>query len=314
MNQSLTKKLQTGSIMNKTSLVSILFLLISFFSSCTLIQHTAGKRHIIGSIKQADSAKAAAQMTHSFIGPVYEKNAIDSVTLSPANEAKRKLAAELKPLWQRQYEFTNFVGKAKMRYQEGDNEKEFTAHIRIRKDSVIWVNITALGGMLPVAKLLITNDSLVMVNLIDREVTTMPLSQAAKLLPAPADFSTLQNFIVGQALRKSGAITDATDFGGTLTIQVEDSDYIQQIAYNKADSTMRSAQMSTYKPNGPQGIMQYGNYGIVKDRKFAFGRSLHLQNAGVIHILDMDFSQVDFDTAVDFPFSIPKSFSVNPRK
>ena len=56
------------------------------------------------------------------------------------------------------------TGKAKVEVYEGTNKTEFTASIRMRKDSAIWLSVSPALG-LEVARVLITRDS---IRVIDR--------------------------------------------------------------------------------------------------------------------------------------------------
>jgi hypothetical protein len=289
--------------------IILCFILLNGFTSCKLLRHPAGKR----------VNKDTLSISHAFIGPLNEGMELrpakkDTVAVPVMSNEKKMLIERIKPVWQEGYNFTSFSGKAKMHYEEKDNQKDFTAHIRVKKDSVIWIYITALGGMVQVAKVYINQDSLKMINYFDKEVLLMPLSQATRLLPVPADFATLQNFIVGQALRQSGWISDAADSGNNWYIVAEDSNYVQHLVYNKTDSTLRSGLMLTHAANSPEGLIQYNSYGPVQNKKFSFQRIVHIENAGAVYELDMDFTNVDFDQELDYSFSIPKSYTVNPRK
>jgi hypothetical protein len=146
-----------------------------------------------------------------------------------------------------------------------------------------------------------------MVNQLKKEVTRLPLTSATKLLPAPVDFTTMQNLIIGEPLRE-GTITDAANGGGGWSLQVEDSAYIQRITYNKTDSTMRSGQLRTRDPNGPQAMIQYGNYETANGRKIATNRVINLQATGQAHMLDMSFQRNDFDVKQDYPVNVPDNY------
>ena len=70
-----------------------------------------------------------------------------------ANSAEKiALIQNLLPLLQNEINFSTFSGKAKMHYASNDQKQEFVANIRISKDKIIWVNITALGGMVNAAR------------------------------------------------------------------------------------------------------------------------------------------------------------------
>lgn len=226
------------------------------------------------------------------------------------NDKKKELIQSLLPLWNRQLDFKTFSGKAKMHYDARGQKQEFTANIRIAKDRIIWVSISALGGIVNVARAYITPDSIMMVNFLKKEAYRMPISSANKLLPAPVDFSTLQNLIIGNVLRKEGKPTDATDFGGTMTLQMEDQGIIQQAAYNKTDSSLRSMQILSHNDKGPTGMIQYGNYEGIGRYRFAGSRVINVSNNGEPYYMDMNFNGVEFDNNLEFPFSIPKSYTV----
>ncbi len=221
---------------------------------------------------------------------------------------KQQLIDSLLPIWNREIDYKTFAGKARMHYESGDQKQDFTANIRIQKDKVIWVSATALGGIVQVARIYITPDSFKMVNYLEKSVTMMTMRQAESLLPTPMDYTVLQNIIVGNVLSKSNNVTDAISFPGAWSIQADNPDYIQQVTYNKTDSTIRSEQFRDKKAGGPQAMIQYGNYVMADNRLFAFSRAINMSNAGMQYFLDMNYTNMDFDRVLEFPFSIPKNY------
>lgn len=251
--------------------------------------------------------------------PTHRKATVDSAAMARTRDSlkaveltkeKEQLIANLTPLWSRQIAFNTFNAKVKAHYEGPDQKHDFTANIHIQKDKAIWANVTALG-MVNVARILITPDSFKMINYLENKATVMSIKDAQGQLPVPVDFQVLQNMILGNVLKKSGTITDATDFGGTFNLNTADDDYVQQYAYNKVDSTIRSAQIMSKKEANAHGVMQMGNYEMATGRKFSTSRSLNMMEGGKMHILDMNFNKVDFDQPVDFPFTIPKKYPIN---
>lgn len=225
------------------------------------------------------------------------------------NGQKQLLMTALAPLLMNEIDYKTFSGKAKMHYASNDQKQEFVSHIRIHKDSVIWVNVTAAAGMVSVARIYITPDSLFLLNHLQKEVHKLAIADANKLLPIPVNFALVQNLLIGNLLKKGGTATDATDFGGTWTLSVVDTDMDQQIGFNKTDSTIRSLQMRT-KDDSVQGMVQYGAYENTNGRKFATERVLTISNGGEPHYLDMNFNKAEFDLPVELPFSIPKNYKL----
>lgn len=253
-------------------------------------------------------------MTHA--GPITvlpdtEGAVLIADTAAPVlNAEKLQLIETLKPVWQQQIGYTTFEGKAKMHYEGKDQNVDFTTSFRLKKDSVIWVSVTALGGLVPVARACITPDSIRLVNYLQKEAYLMPMSKAGELLPASVDFAALQNLIIGNVLRTMDHITDITDFGGAWSLQMDDGEYQQQLTYNKSDSTMRSSQLRAKAVAGPAAVIQYGNYELLSDRHFADSRAINIINKGEQHYLDMNFNSASFDQQLEYPFSVPKKYTL----
>src|SRR6476660_8702296 len=74
-----------------------------------------------------------------------------------------------------QIDFQWFSGKAKMDYDDGKKTQNFTANIRMRRDSVIWVAITSLMGI-EVARIMITRDSIDMLDRLHKERIKKPFN------------------------------------------------------------------------------------------------------------------------------------------
>lgn len=286
--------------MNRITLGVILLAICSSLSSCSFHWHITRK----DVKKHANNTDTSLTTVHTIL-PQPDTAA---TTIAPDTSGKvKQLIAQLTPVWDARIDYKTFSGKARIHFSGPDNDRVFTAHFRIRKDSVIWINVTF--DAIPVARLFITRDSFFLLNTVDQEVTMIPLSQAAKVLPTKVDFTSLQNLATGEPLRK-GKITDAVNIDNSWAIQVEDSNYIQHITISKADSTISSGQLRTRDPKGPQAITSYSSYEMISNRKISTYRTLNIQNGNDTYSLEMNFTRTDFDEPLDFPFSIPKSYTV----
>lgn len=226
---------------------------------------------------------------------------------------KQELIAKAMPYWDRTFPYNTFSGKAKMHY-EGDGQKQdFIANFRVVKDSAIWVSVSALGGIVTVARALVRPDSIFVLSYLEKNAYVMSANQAGALLPVQMDFGVLQNLIIGEALSKEGMVVDAADFGSAINLHVMDARTIQQANYTKVDSALRTLQMIANTGNGSvAAYIQYGNYEEVKKRNFAHKRAININNNGKLLYMDMSFSNVDFNEELSLPFRIPKSYTLNP--
>ena len=293
--------------MNKPAGFLLLLILSATFSSCSFRKLVKGKKPKVYEWNTVHGSTDSNQITT--VLPVSIPARQETAKVPDHNAELLKLIDEVQPLWGNRLSYHTFKGKAKMHMEGPDNSEDFTANIRVRKDSVIWINITALGGI-SFAKVLVTTDSFFMLNHLQKTVFAIPLSSAAKVLPTKVDFASLQNLILGEPLR-NGVITDAQKKGDTISIVVEDSSYLQRIAYTRADSNMRTAslRMRRRDGDGPTAMTDYGDYEVVNNRKISTHRVLKLVNGNDNYLLEMNFIKSDFDEVIDYPFSIPRNYS-----
>jgi len=174
--------------------------------------------------------------------------------------------------------------------------------------------VSAFGGVITVARAYITPDSIKVVNYLSKEAILMPISEANRLLPAPVDFSILQNLIVGQPLIGQGTVTNVSDSLAAWMMSITDTRYLQSLAYAKTDTTLQSQLLTTVAPNGPRVSINLTDYTFSDSRHFPRSKVVHIDNEGKVYELSMDFTSQSFDRALDFPFSVPKTYTVNPTK
>lgn len=283
--------------MNRLTAIVLLVVMPVLFSSCSS-KLFGGKKN-----KKKSGAQAVTDTVKTTPAPV--------VTGAPVATAPaaNKLVTELTPLWNKRMQYRTFSGKAKVNFDGPDGNVGFSANFRIAKDSLIWAHISAVGGLYSVARILVTRDSFFMVNYDQKQVTFIPLADAAKILPVAVGFKQLQSLFLGEPLA-DGVITSAEAKDSAWSLRTEDDTYMQQVTYLKADSTMVFGHLQTRKPNGPQAMVDYNNYEAIGSRKLSTNRIVHIQNGVNNYTLDMDFVNPEFDKELEYPFSMPKNFAV----
>ena len=265
----------------------------------TLVQTSCGIFRKAPRAEAVDSTGAVANpMTHS-----------DSAKLV-ADAEKQALLQAMLPHWKRELVFETFSGKAKMQYQGRGQKFDITAHFRIKKDETIWASVTALGGIVPVARILITRDSFHLINYQEKVYTKLALSEAIEMLPVPADFGTLQSLIVGTSLRSGGIAKEAYQNEAGIVLQVQEPGIEQSVLFNPADSTISTLHIRSAVDGGPAGTINFGKYERLEGQLFPSVRAIAVSNSGEQHFLEMNFNNVDLNKELDFPFNVPKNYQM----
>lgn len=279
----------------------------------------ARKARKVEAARRADSI-AAARRTHdslsSRVDTTRASSSGDTVETAALDPSKSSVPSFILSLHGRTTRFETFSGKAKMEYESGGKSQEFTASFRIRRDSVIWISVVAMGGLVPVARLLITPDSFLLVNYLTREASRMPIEEATRLLPLPAQFSQLQALLLGDVLEPTADITSTGKAEGQAIYYVatRTPSAAYMAYYNATDSTLTGEEMVTTDRAVATNIL-YKAYSATAARRFATEREIQVDvdSAGTTlrHMLRMDFTdQARFDGPLEFSFSIPKNYTL----
>ena len=95
-----------------------------------------------------------------------------------------------------QFRFTWLSAKTSVTYTDANNEStDFTANVRMLRDSIIWINVTKLG--VEGARALLTPDSVRILDRIHNTSITRDYSYFEDLLKVPVTFDMIQALLTG---------------------------------------------------------------------------------------------------------------------
>lgn len=249
--------------------------------------------------KQTDSTAAAVILPSDSVNPVI---AVENPDMD------KQLANTFIPVWKREIPFNSFSGKAKCHYEGSGQSHDFTANIRVKKGEAAWVMVSALGGIVQVARMFATPDSFALINYLEKSYVSMKIDEVNRVLPFPVDFTMLQNLLIGNALRTDGKVIDAKNSGDAATLVVKKENLNQDVVISKASNAISS--MKVYLDNdNSEAVVKYNNYKDIEGKNFPGERMVSVTNKGVQHLLEMNFTEARFNGAVDMPFSVPKNYS-----
>lgn len=297
----LTRRSQMASCMNRFISCLLVLAMVISLPSCLLLKKKGKK-------KEKQQITATGQ-------PPSVPQALPAATVPAEGNAEinTQLIAQLMPLWERSTPYRTFSGKAKVSLQSSAISADFSANFRIAKDSLVWVHVTALGGLYPVARMLVTRDSFFMVDYTQKQITMIPLTEVGKVFPVEVQLWQLQNLLVGAPI-SDGAIKSAETKDSIWVLNTEDADFMQQLSYSKIDSNMVTGNLQMRKQTGQQALLTYANYETVNNRKLSVYRTVNVQNGINVYNLEMDIVNPEFDKELDYSFSLPKNYTIKAIK
>lgn len=209
-------------------------------------------------------------------------------------------------------DFRTFSAKIKVQYQDsrGKNQ-DVTANVRIVKDSAIWISITASLLSIEAYRVLVTQDSVIILKKLDKEVQYRSLDYLQEVTEIPFDFKTLQDLLVGNPVFIDSNIvyykkTDnqilfsmvGTYFKNLLTLSSDN--YL--LAHSKLDDVditrSRTADLT------------YADYENKSGVNFSTYREITVSEKNRLDIR-LNYKQYEFNKDLSLSFNIPKNYTKN---
>lgn len=199
--------------------------------------------------------------------------------------------------------------KAKIAFKDDSQSRKATANIRLRKDSVLWMNVKKLG--IEAARILITPDSIYIVDRIHKEYVVGDFSLIQQQYHLPADFNLLQNMILGNPLLLSEvkletkAIEQQYHLGSS-----DDENPTRDYWLNGFNHLLEKMVFLDYRYNRQVKVELSDYKALDKYEYFSYFRRLNLSSpeTGDLRI-DIDFSKIELNQAKQIRFEIPEHYT-----
>lgn len=208
-------------------------------------------------------------------------------------------------------QFTTFSGKMDVEYRDGDDKKyDVNAVVRMYKDSVIWVSVTAFLGMEGL-RAYITKDSVKVLNKQDKVYTARSVSYLQEVTALPLSLSTLQDLLVGNPIFLDSNIVSYSRSPGTVSLLCL-GDFFKNLFTITADNKLAvSSKLDDVEDlRNRTCYLSYDEYETKKGPNFSTRRTINVSEKKKLDI-KLNYRQYDFNETLSFPFSVPKNYSRN---
>lgn len=228
----------------------------------------------------------------------------DNATTAPESETPETVISKLNHI-----DFNTFSGKADVDFDDGKgNVRSVSAKLVMKKDEAIWISAGLLGfeGM----RVLITKDSVKIINKLDKEYTATSLAYLQDKIGLPVDFKTLQDLLIGNAVfvNKENASMEKSEYSILLTTQV--AKFKNLLTLSMPGYLPTVSKLSDTDENEKRSAeLNYNDYNAISGRNFSTSRKINVSYKNNIKI-NLNFRSADFDGEVSTPFSIPGGYKV----
>ena len=207
-------------------------------------------------------------------------------------------------------DFKTFNAKIKVQYQDSKGKnQDLTAVVRIMKDSAIWISLTATLLNVEAYRVLITKDSVILLNKLYKEVQYRSLDYLQEVTEIPFDYKTLQDLLIGNPVFVDSNIVyyKKTDnqilfsmvgnyFKNLLTLS-SDSYFLTHSKLDDVDITRsRTADLT------------YADYENKSGFYFSTYREITVSEKNRLDIR-LNYKQYEFNKDLSVSFNIPKNYT-----
>lgn len=205
--------------------------------------------------------------------------------------------------------YRTFSAKIKIDFEDKDGKKnDFTAFIRLKKDSVLWISINALLGI-EAFRVLITPDSVKVMNKLDKIIQLRSVEYLREVSHVPFTFTELQNIIIGNPVYLDPNIVAYIKDEKQLSLISIGPVFKHLLTINNEDYTLLNSKLDDIDVSRARTCQViYGDYERKNNNKFSAFRKITVSEKTKLDI-EMRYKQYEFNEELNFPFNIPKNYN-----
>ncbi len=211
-----------------------------------------------------------------------------------------------------EFDFDYLKAKAKFRYDNGKDDLKATANIRIKKDSLIWMSISATLGI-EAARIMIAKDSMVIIDRLNKQYTVLNYEDLTKKYNFKIDYSLLQAVLLGDLsnpIEKEDKISkEPSHF---LVLQDRGDVKMENFIGLKNMKLERAKWLD--KPTSNTLTINYTDFQLLNDYIFPYENQIILKYKSTGNIskntqINIDYNKAEVsDKKEKFPFNIPQKY------
>ena len=211
-----------------------------------------------------------------------------------------------------EFNFDYLKAKAKFRYDDGKDNLKATTNIRIKKDSIIWMSISATLGI-EAARILISKDSMIVMDRLNKQYTVLDYQQLTNKYNFKIDYDLLQSVLLGNLsnpIVKEDKVTKEPSY--FLVLQDRGDVKMENYISLKTMKLERTKWLDV--PTSNTLVINYTDFQLIDELIFPYENQIILKYKSSGNIakntqINIDYNRAEVsDKKEKFPFNIPQKY------
>ena len=213
-------------------------------------------------------------------------------------------------LHQNYIDFKTFNAKIKVQYQDGKGKnQDVTAIVRIIKDSTIWISLTASFLNIEAYRVLITRDSVILLNKLDKEVQYRSLDYLQDVTEIPFDYKTLQDLLVGNPVFIDSNIVYYKKTDDQILFSMVGKYFKNLLTLSSDNYTLTHSKLDDVDiARSRTADLTYADYENKSGFYFSTYREITVSEKNRLDIR-LNYKQYEFNKDLSVSFNIPKNYT-----
>lgn len=206
--------------------------------------------------------------------------------------------------------FKTFSAKIKVEYQDSKGKQpDVTAIIRIVKDSAIWISLTASFLNIEIYRVLVTKDSVILLNKQEKEVQFRSLDYLQEVTQIPFDYKTLQDLLIGNPVFTDSNIVYYKKTEDRILFSMVSQFFKNLITLSVDKSLLMHSKLDDVDiTRSRTADLTYGDYENKTGFNFSTYREITVSEKNKLDI-QLNFKQYEFNKELSVLFNIPKNYT-----
>lgn len=226
--------------------------------------------------------------------------------------SENKTIDELKKLLYTENElpFRTFSAKVKVSYEDaGGKQPDVNAFVRMKKDEAIWISVAATFLNIEAMRVLITPDSVFILNKMEKTYGVYPISYINERLSIPVNFQDAQRLIAGKIVLTGDSILSVNQSGNFIQAIITMPGIYNSIYFTDPGMLLARQVVNVSQPGDHfTANILYDNYEKTSIGLFSTSRNISIPEKS--QKLQLVFRQYEFNNELSLPFSRPEGYEI----
>ena len=206
-------------------------------------------------------------------------------------------------------DFKTFSAKIKVDVEDAKGKQpDISAVVRIIKDSAIWMSLSATFLNIEVFRVLITKDSVILLNKQKKEVQYRSLDYLQEVTEIPFDYKTVQDLFIGNPIFFNEGNVVFRNLGNYILASSADKDFKNLLTLSPNKKLLLHSKLDDVNIfRNRTADITYDEYTDINGKPFSTYRQIIASEKNKLDIR-MNFKQFEFNKELSVSFSVPKNY------